>query len=303
MELVIDSVRERFMKSFIAWDLEREHGDLGLGSDAHKPPLSSFGVAFRKEKSGTAGRQWLQEVYEIVNGSVVQAKLALDRIHSAPSPSAVNLSPNRIPANVQALLHAAMKDIEKQPASQRELALKSIAAVGKQGNEDVGITLSRLAGLLKGRPHVSSATSVPPRSAEDVLASAKGYLRLMPPGYDEVEYTIVAFNRALFRYVNEDYNDNLLMANSQLRTSNIPRSFTRVLQSSDATPMEPSWQDVVGELKRFQSPKLLPLSAPKSPPMRRQSSGLNRSLTFNIQGAPTSAPPPVVVGLGLEEDR
>ncbi|KAF2855716.1 hypothetical protein T440DRAFT_386062 [Plenodomus tracheiphilus IPT5] len=211
MEMKIDSIRERTMKSFIAWDLEREHGDLGLGSDAHKPPLSSFGIAFRKAKSGATGRQWVQEIYESVNGSVVQAKLALDRIHIAPSPSAVNFSPNRIPANVQAFLHAAIEAIEHQPASQRELALKSIAAVGKQGNEDVGITLSRLAGLLKGRPYRASTASVPPRSAEDVLASAKGYLRLMPPGYDEEEHTIVAFNRVLSRYANEDYNDNLAL--------------------------------------------------------------------------------------------
>lgn len=297
LELVIDSIRESSMKSFIAWDLEREHGELGLGSDAHKPPLSSFGIAFRKAKTGIAGRKWVQEIYESVNGSVVQTKLALDRIHSAPSPDAITFSPNRIPANVQALLHAAIKDIEKQPTSQRDLALKSIAAVGKQGEEDVGITLSRLAGLLKGRPHISSKAGVPPRSAEDIFASTKGYLRLMPPGYDEVEYAIVAFNRVLFRYANEDYNDALVMANSQLRTSNIPRSFTRTLESSNATAVEPSWQDVVGELKRFESPKLLASSAQKSPPVRRRSSGLNRSITFDIRGISSPS-----VGLGLDPE-
>lgn len=257
------------MQNYIAWDLEREHGNLGLKSGVQNhPPLSSFGAAFRRDKPGNSGREWVKEVVQNVHGSVVQAKLALDRIHSATSPIAVNFSPNRIPRNVQELFHTAIKSIDHQLDSQRELALRSLAAVGKKGSEDTGITLTRLARLLKMKSHKTSASFVPPRSTEDVLASAKGYLTLIPPRQGETEYTMNAFNRVLFRYINQDYNDELVMANSQLRTFKIPTSFTRALESPIADSPEPS-QDRSRDFERFQSPKLPNWSA-RIPTPRRQ---------------------------------
>ncbi|KAI8942581.1 hypothetical protein NX059_000639 [Plenodomus lindquistii] len=288
------------MKQYLAWDLEREHGDLGLRSGTRKPPLSSFGMAFRRTMSGTAGRKWVQQIYENVNGSILQAKLALDRTHNASSPDGFNFSPNRIPANVQGLFQSAIKTIESQSTSQHELALKSIAAVGKQGNGNTGITVSRLAALLKGRNHVPSESDVPPHSTEDILLANKGYLTLVPPRYDGEEGTVAICDGVLFRYVNEDYNDKLVMADSQLRTSSIPRSFTRVLPTSDPDREESSLQDIVGELKRFQSPRIMASSIQESPPIRRQSSGLNHSFTLNVLEAPVAAPAPVGLGLDAE---
>lgn len=301
--MVIDSIHEKYMKGYIAWDLEREHGDLGLGTlNVRKPPLSSFGIAFRKTKPGAAGHGWVQEVFESVNGSVVQAKLVLDRIHSSTSPNSVDLNADRLPMNIQALFNEALSQIQEQPASQRDLALKSIAAVGKTEDMDFGIPLSRLASLLKERPSTSMPTRIPPRSAEDILNAARGYLRLMAPRFDGGEYTIAAFNKLFYMYALNDYNDELIMANSQLRTSNIPRSFTRAPKKGakdKSEEPEPSWEDILGDLKRFQSPKLSGFSARKSPPIRGESPGLMRSHTLISSGMPRVASPPTGLGLGL----
>ncbi|KAH7351423.1 hypothetical protein BKA66DRAFT_430832 [Pyrenochaeta sp. MPI-SDFR-AT-0127] len=300
LNMSINSIHENSMKDFIAWDLEREHGDLGLGTlISRKPPLSSFGIAFRKAKPGASGHEWVQEVFESVNGSVVQTKLALDRIHSSTSPNMVDFNTTRIPTNVQSLFNEALKQIEEQPVSQRELALKSIAAVGKTEDMDFGIPLSRLASLLKERPSISTSTRIPPRSAEDILNAANGYLRLMAPRYDGGEYAIAAFNILFYMYVLNDYNDELIMANSQLRTSNIPRSFTRVLPKDNTGEPAPSWEDILGDLKRFQSPKLSAMSARKSPPIRRESSGPFRSHTFISPGTSRVSSPPTGLGLGF----
>lgn len=293
-DLNINSVSERNMRKFIAWDLEREHGDLGLGSSAHRPPLSSFGVAFRKAYPQSTGGEWVQEIFRSVNGSILQARLALDRIHDAPSPDVVDFSPHHIPPNVQAVFNVAINNIAQQPASQRELAMKCIAALGKDGEEDSGISVNRLAGLIKGRSYSSRSQHNPPRSVEDILRATKGYLTLMAPGDGQKEYTVVAYNKRFFHYANEEYNDEIMMAKAQLRTSNIPRSFTM----KDIASPEPAWLDFLGDLKRFDSPKLLASSARKSSSIRRETSGLMRSQTLLTASASRVTSPSV--GLGLD---
>jgi hypothetical protein len=299
--LLIDSIYSGLMRDFIAWDLEREHGDLGFGTLANplEPPLSSFGIAFRKSKPNTVGQDWIQEVVDYVDGSVVQAKLALDRIHSSASPNLVDLHPIRIPANVQATFNVAINNIEKRSSTQRELALKSIAIVGKSGDVINGIPLSRLANLLKERPHQTTSTHSSPRSAEDILDAANGYLRLMPRDSPDEEYTIAAFHPLFYIFAKDEYNEELMMAYSQLRTSRIPRSYTHKLPSNrPEEPIEASWTDIIGDLKRFQSPDLSSMSAHKSPPpIRRESSSLMRSRTFFSSATPMASPP---AGLGLE---
>ncbi|CAO2651400.1 Nn.00g039700.m01.CDS01 [Neocucurbitaria sp. VM-36] len=300
-DVSLDAIYEGSIRDFIIWDLEREHGDLGLGSvNPRKPPLSSFGMAYRKAKPGTAGREWLQEMIGSCNGSIVQVKLALDRVHSSPSPESVDFTPDRIAANVLALFSEAVESITKQPSSQRDLALKSIAAVGKTGDRTFGVPLSRLTVLLRERPHVSATTRIPPRSVEDILDAAKGYLRLMAPSFDGGEYTIAAFNTLFYIFAFDDYNDELVMANSLLRTSKVPRSVTRMLPTQNKVGQEQSWEEILGDLKKFQSPKLLDMSARKSPPVRQGSSGLIKSQTFMIPMAPGRNPTPT--GLGVSFD-
>lgn len=264
------------MSDFLIWSLEKEHGDLGFQSVGNhpKPPLSSFGLAFRTTKHGTKGSDWIQKIVRYVDGSIVQAKLALDRIHSSASPDAVDLDPKRLPANVQAHFNIAIKTIEQQLTDHNALALKSIAAVGKEGEKIQGLVLSRLANLLRERPHKTNPKTFPPRSPEDIMHAANGYLRLIAPRASGQEYTIATFHRLFWVFANDEYNEELVMAYSQLRTSKVPRSFT------------------------FQSPVPPDLPASRSPPPpSREPSGLIRRQTFFSSAALVASPP---AGLGFD---
>jgi hypothetical protein len=167
---------------FLAWDLEKEHRDLGLGtlSNPSEPPLSLFGIAFRATKYGSRGIDWIQKIARYVDGSIMHAKLALDRIHISGSPEAVDLKTKRIPRNVQAHYNVAIRTMGQRTASST-MALKSVAAVGREGETGHGLPLSRLAKVLKERSSRGSPKSLPPRSPEDVIGSANGYLRLVAP--------------------------------------------------------------------------------------------------------------------------
>jgi hypothetical protein len=125
---------------FLAWDLEKEHGDLGLGtlSNPSEPPLSLFGIAFRATKYGSRGIDWIQKIARYVDGSIMHAKLALDRIHISGSPEAVDLKTKRIPRNVQAHYNVAIRTMGQRTASST-MALKSVAAVGREGETVHGL--------------------------------------------------------------------------------------------------------------------------------------------------------------------
>jgi hypothetical protein len=295
--IFIDSISNKTMQNFIAWDLEREHGDLNLGTltNTLEPPLSLFGMAFRKTKpSSDMGREWIRSILDYVGTNVVQVKLALDRIHSSTSPEFVDLSPERLPANVQAIFNAGINAINQQPNSQANLASRSIAIVGKTGTPYEGTPLSELAILLKDRHKGPSSKHLPPRSAEDVLNASRGYLRLL--NIDD-ELHVLAFHRLFYHFVFDEYNEELIMAYSQLRTSKIPRSATFAPKNPQEPPQDTSWADIIEGLKRYQSPELPGTTGLSSaPPFRRESSGLTRSQTFiptGTAGASSST------GLGL----
>lgn len=236
--------------------------------------MSSFGSAFRAIKHGTAGEDWIWKIVTYVDRSIFQAKLALDRIHSASSPEAVDLDPKRLPANVQANFNTAIRTIEQQSSDHNTLALKSIAAVGKEGNTIQGLPFARLATLLKERPYRAKPGTLPARSPEDILKAANGYLTVIPPLFKGQDYTVATFHRLFWVFANDEYNEELVLAYSLLPTSKVPRSFT--IQSPD--PRSPP--------------------AAQSPPLfRRESSGVSRSQTFFSSLAPVASPP---AGLGFQ---
>ena len=269
--LFIDSIDDNTMREYIEWDLEREHGDIGLRTlkNYPGPPLSSFGIAVRKAKPNTIGRDWINEVVNYVGRSVVQAKLALDRIHDSMSVSAADLHPKRIPANVQAIFNAAIANIEQRSSTKREVAFESIAVVGKDGKKFTGVALSRLAELITERHYRSASTRLSPRSVEDILDAANGYLRLVPHSSKEKAFNVAAFSELFYLFARDEYNEELVMAKSQ-----------------------------IGGLTRFRSPSLSSISAFKPPPIRRESSGSIRIQTFPSSTTAKMASPPA--GLGLD---
>jgi hypothetical protein len=226
--LTLDGIADDAIADYLAWDLETEHGDLGFMTleDPSKPPLSSFGNAFRNTLHGNKGYEWIQKVARYVDGSILQAKLAVDRIHSLPSPEALDLVPRRIPRNVQAHFNTAIKTIEQQSANNASVALKTIAAVGQKGDAVQGLPLSRLANLLRERTRHPRMSTMPPRSPEDVLESANGYLKIVAPPFLGRESTIAACHRLFWLFVNDEYNEDLIWAYAQLPTSKVPKSHT-----------------------------------------------------------------------------
>ena len=292
--IFIDSMSNQTMQNFIAWDLERENGNLNLGTltNTLEPPLSSFGMAFRKSK---LGHEWIRSILDYVGTNVLQVKLVLDRIHSSASPDSVNLSPERLPANVQAIFNEGINAINQQPKSQSNLALRSIAIVGKTGTPYEGTPLSELAILLKDRRQGPSSKHLPLRSAEDVLNASRGYLRLLEV---DDELHILAFHRLFYHFTYDEYNEELIMAYSQLRTSKIPRSATFAPKNVEKPAQNTSWADIIEDLKSYQSPELPSTTGVASPPpFRRESSVLTRSQTFFPM---SSAGAPSLNGLGLD---
>ncbi|XP_014555932.1 hypothetical protein COCVIDRAFT_101023 [Bipolaris victoriae FI3] len=270
--LTLNGMSDDAMAEYIAWDLEREHGDLGFMTleDLSEPPLSSFGLAFRNTMQGDKGHEWIQKIARYVDGSILQAKLAVDRIHNLPFPEALDLMPKRIPRNVQAHFNTAIKTIKQQSgADSSSVALKTIAAVGRKGDAVRGLPLSRLANLLRERTRNPRMNIMPSRSPEDVLESANGYLIIIAPPFLGQESTIAAYHRLFWLFVNDEYNEDLIWAYAQLPMSKVPRSHT------------------------FQSPLARPLSAFQSslPSSRRESSDSFKGLGLVFSASPMISPP------------
>ncbi|KAF2703362.1 hypothetical protein K504DRAFT_418304 [Pleomassaria siparia CBS 279.74] len=278
--IFIDSIPKPSLRSYVAWDLEREHGDLGLGTLENRlePPLSLFGMAFRKAKPNGMGNEWIEDILNYTGTSIMQVKLALDRIHNSPSPDLVDLHPERLPANVQAIFNAGVNAITQQANNQANLALKSIAVVGKTGEVFEGKPIVELAASLKERRHPSSSNHLPLRSTEDVLHASRGYLKLLQV---HNQTHVIVFNRLFYLFIFDEYNEELIMAYSQLRTSKIPRSATHVPKKIQEDSQNTSWAEVVEGLKSYQSPSLASITGLGSPsPLGREPLSAMRSQTF-----------------------
>lgn len=256
-----------------------------------------MGISFLRAESGIVAHEWVVRIVNEAHGSIALAKLGLDVVHGATSVGSIEWIPNRLPRNVQAMFNDGIKSIEQQPESQRNLALKSIAAVAKAHPPFSGASISELAILLRGRPNASAHNRVPPRSAEHILQASKGYLHLLPPRFGSGEYVISTYNFLFCSYAAEGYNDELVWANAQMRTSNIPRSFTIISPKTEDNQPEKPMKDILGDLKKFYVESPHPMYSPKSPPVGRESP-LTRSSTgyFRIQ---ERGPKPVGLGLGL----
>ena len=265
------------MKEYVAWDLEREHGDLGLESqNARKPPHSKLGLSLCNANSETTAYELVDGIIDNAHGSVVLAKLGLDVVHSLTLKSLANLS--HIPRNVQAIIDEGIQQITQQSASQRDLALKSIAAAVYCDFTGFGTSLSTMAAVLRRRTSASRLKPTPPRSAEEVLQAAKGYLALQLPnlGYDP-EFCIVPYNALFHNYVADRYNDDLMWAATQLRTSK-SRSLSQGSRETDELPPREFTKNILGEVERSyaESPPAMDVSRP---PLSRHESPLRRSKT------------------------
>ena len=225
------------MREFVAWNLEGEHGDLGLGSpNNQKPPLSVLGTLLHEDGTGSAAARLVQHIVDKAYGNVVMAKLRLDLVHGAQTLEPIEAVRDRLPSNLLNLFEAGVGSIQQQPdAWQQELGLLAIAAVARNFN---GVPFESLEQwLLKASPQ-SSLADIAPRSPEDILRAARGFL--VQKLTDPIELTF--YHPDFYYYVAEDYNEAIFWIRSQLRVDGIVRATTLGLAASSMKKQD-SWRD------------------------------------------------------------
>ncbi|KAF2496956.1 hypothetical protein BU16DRAFT_458406 [Lophium mytilinum] len=213
----IGQIPPQSMRDFVAWDLEKEHGDLGLKSSCHdKPPLSSLGALILRNQDGSTPQSLLERILEQAENNIGIAKLRLDNFHNAQSLEDVESIGDRLPPNIVFQFDTAVRNIETQPASQGDLGLRAIAAAAEN---NAGVPAANVERWLRPK-----SSKFPPRSVEDVLQSANGFLI----SANMEEENIRIYHASFFMYVAQNYNASLLWARSQLHFDRAFRSRTNI---------------------------------------------------------------------------
>lgn len=195
------AVPETSMKKFIAWDLEREHGDLGLGSSSDKPPLSPLGVSL---KSGNSVEKHANGVFDDAGGNIGLARARLDLIHRADSLDSIETRRDQLPPNIVDLFDSGLKSIEQQPPGSRDIALGAIA---RAASHIGGVRIPELRDELLGLGIEET------RSGEDVLEAAKGWLLATTKDNPQ---RLAVYHQSFYLYIAERYNQAIHRASIQL---------------------------------------------------------------------------------------
>lgn len=245
VEIKVD-LNTRSVGRFIDWDLEAEHGDLGLGNNDGeddddpdgKPPKSAFGRQLSDPQNLEALDTLREQLRYHAQGNVSIARLRLDNVHQAQSIDAITSAwADTLPANIVAFFDAGIRRIEDQPPARRDLGLKAIAAVAHYHYADGGLAYAALDRILRrasarghatrtqSAPVVSTTTKrmhgsntavdvvhVPHRSLEEMLHAACGFLTV-----ETLEHRpLRAYCESFHTYARENYNESLVWAHAQL---------------------------------------------------------------------------------------
>ncbi|KAK2015913.1 hypothetical protein LZ32DRAFT_645407 [Colletotrichum eremochloae] len=228
-------------QGFIDWDLEREHGDLGLNTCSDKqnlPPPSDLGRVLTEAQNQKDLYDLRRRIYDHAEDNVTLARFRLDNIHQIQSIDAVRAPvADVLPANIVNFFNEGMRHIDDQPEEQRELGLKVIAAVTNfgfepsLGNELVDVILQN---SVKAQARqqtngtqlesLTSTTAVAEGGAEatksyssqqrlkEMLYATRGFVVIEP----EVEYPMKAYCETFYTYVTENYEKSLMWARENL---------------------------------------------------------------------------------------
>ncbi|KAF9699633.1 hypothetical protein EKO04_002407 [Ascochyta lentis] len=187
------------MAKFVAWDLEREHGDLGLNSSARKPPLSLLGETLLSNQATKPIHTLVDDITAYSYENIGIARARLDLVHDMESLDSLQARKDQLPATIVALYDLGLRGIEQQSQSQRDLALKAIAAVARHDNgELVGDLLNQLR-----KPEHPEL-----RSGEEIVEATRGWLvdflkdgpqRLMVYNTNFMYYVEQRYHRAIHR--------------------------------------------------------------------------------------------------------
>ncbi|TEA19932.1 hypothetical protein C8034_v004178 [Colletotrichum sidae] len=224
---------------FISRDLELEHGDLGLQSTKEpKPPRSKLGRSLSDVPNKEAIKQLQERISQQADGNIALALLRLGNLHNLQTAEAA-LAPlaDVLPSNIVAFFHAGIDNIKRQPAAERDLGLKVIAAVARC-DFLAGIPYEVVHRVIRKSPKTSrthlpariqSAPAVPTttrtetedlvalshsthHSLEEMLYAARGFLVTGGSSRQPLR----AYCEAFYTYVQEDYNEALAESRSHL---------------------------------------------------------------------------------------
>ncbi|KAF1840464.1 tol protein [Cucurbitaria berberidis CBS 394.84] len=185
------------MKNFISWNLEREHGDLGLGSSARKPPLSPLGKSLISKTASKSVQIHANEVYDSAGEHIGLAKARLDLIHNMNSLDGIETRRDQLPANIVTIFDFGLKRIEGQPPKQSDIALKAIAAASVHIK---GVDIPEL------RARLQNYGAAETRSGEDILEATRGFL--LGTIRDDPQ-KLAAYHQSFFYYIAERYHQGI----------------------------------------------------------------------------------------------
>lgn len=198
------SVSPEAMTSFIAWDLEREHGDLGLDSSARKPPLSCLGESLLLNRGTKPIQTIIEDIVELSYGNIGIAKARLDLLHDMESLEGLESRKDQLPTPVTALFDYGLKQIEALPARQRDIALKCIAAAGRSV---FGTSIPDLRAILE----MLGILGV--RSGEEIIEATRGWLNASTR---EDPQRLQVYNTNFMYYVKQRYHQALHRSSVQI---------------------------------------------------------------------------------------
>lgn len=194
------------MEAFVSWDLENEHGDLGLNSpNDSKPALSRFGYQLKRHQ--TRGKPPVvkalrNNIVYLAKGNISLAKLHLAGIHESP-PDVDDIlgDPPGLTDDFIAFFNNGIAAIEAQPDDQAKLGLRALivtlAILGPGDSTEESLPEF----LHKVRLEESSCTIA------NTLRATRGFLSIVTK---ELEVgLLLPFNESFGEFISDGYCDSV----------------------------------------------------------------------------------------------
>ncbi len=226
--------------------METEHGDLGLGSSAKKPPLSNLGKSLCSNTANQSAQKLADKIYVHADGHIGLAKARLDYIHTKTSLDAVEAKRDQLPDNIVTIFDSGLEHMQDQPAGQGKIAVRAIAAASFEAHDDVRPAIPSIRTMLR------SMDAIETRSGEDIIGATRGFLLASNTEPRE----LMAFHPSFLYYIGQRYNKTIHRASLEIKTRR-PR-----LGSQDM----PELPSDMSPNKLVQSP---PMQATEEEPVRR----------------------------------
>ncbi|KAF2760804.1 hypothetical protein EJ05DRAFT_483248 [Pseudovirgaria hyperparasitica] len=186
-----ECVTDAKLREYVAWDLNREHGYLGLGlPNEHLPQYQGSRLGQQMQQTEEYTTQLVDHVVESGAFNVAIVKMRLDNLLHATSLEQAMSLPDRLPRNLQTFCDAILKPITTMSDEE---------------------TKNKICGLLVLEDIVDEDDDIDP--GEELLAlirKANGLLAVFPDGTQ-------CCNPVLTRYINDDYDEDLYTIKCNVR--------------------------------------------------------------------------------------